>query len=192
MTETSLSLPSRLWLSCAAAFRILFDGRYAASVAALEEGSATVEALPPPAPSAAPAKAPERMPSAEPASAEDGALQLLALLQREGRFVDFLEQEVTAFKDEEIGAAARLVHEGCRRALHAHAKVVSVRGEAEGARLSLEQPSSDVKLVGNVAGSAPFRGVLRHRGWKVEELRLPTLIGAHDTKVVAQAELELS
>jgi Domain of unknown function (DUF2760) len=187
MTETSLSLPSRLWLSCAAGFRILFDGSYAARVAELAGDVEEPEALPAPAPAPVPATH-----AAARATAEEGALQLLALLQREGRFVDFVEQEVTAFSDQDVGAAARLVHEGCRRALHAHARVLSVRGEPEGARLSLEQPSTDVKLVGNVAGSAPFRGVLRHRGWKVEELRLPTLIGAHDPKIVAQAELELS
>ncbi|RYZ09818.1 MAG: DUF2760 domain-containing protein [Myxococcales bacterium] len=193
MTQTSLSLPSRLWLSWVAWFRILFDGRYAARVAALEEGAPEPESLPresrvaPPPPVAETPRA-----EAPRASPEDGALQLLALLQREGRFVDFVEQEVTAFSDQDVGAAARLVHEGCRKALHAHARVSSVRTEAEGARLSLEQPSAEVKLVGNVAGAAPFRGVLRHRGWKVDELRLPKLIGAHDPKVVAQAELELS
>jgi hypothetical protein len=182
MTETSVPFPSRLWLSWAASFRILFDGKYAAQVAGLATPTLAPEALP---------AAPEPAPTAKQASAEDGALQLLGLLQREGRLVDFLEQDVTTFSDQDVGAAARLVHEGCRKALHAHAKVASVRAEAEGARLSLEQPASDVKLVGNVAGSAPFRGVLRHRGWRVDELRLPKLVGAHDPKVVAQAELEL-
>jgi len=115
----------------------------------------------------------------------------LSLLQREGRFLDFVEQDVTAFTDADIGAAARLVHEGCRRAVHAHARVVSVRSETEGTQLTLEQASADVKLVGNLAGSAPFRGVLRHRGWRVEDLTLPTLIGTRDPKLVAAAELEL-
>ncbi|MDF3066674.1 MAG: uncharacterized protein K0R38_2275 [Polyangiaceae bacterium] len=185
MTETSLSLPSRLWLFWVAAFRILFDGRYAARVAALAEVGSEPEALSEPPPMAAAPPQPE-------SSAEDGALQLLALLQREGRFVDFIQQDVTTFSDQDVGAAARLVHEGCRKALHTHARVVAVRSEAEGARVSLPQPSAEVKLVGNVAGSAPFRGVLRHRGWKATELKLPKLVGAHDPKILAQAELELS
>jgi hypothetical protein len=180
-----LSLPSRLWLSWACFFRILFDGNFAARVAALRD----TEALPVPS---AKTPLPKPVAAAPSASPESGALQLLSLLQREGRFVDFVEQEVTAFSDADVGAAARVVHEGCRRALHAHARIASVRGEAEGAALTLEQASSDVKLVGNVAGSAPYRGVLRHRGWRVEELKLPTLIGAHDPKLVAPAELELS
>jgi hypothetical protein len=190
MSLPSLSLPSRLWLSWVCAFRVLFDGQFAARVAALRE-TAAEPALPlapvalPDAPVAAPA-------TPKPPTATTGALQLLALLQREGRFVDFIQQDVAGFGDADIGAAARVVHEGCRRALRAHASVVTVRNEAEGARVVLESASPDVKLVGNVAGAAPFRGVLRHRGWRVEGLTLPTLLGAHDPQLVAAAELELS
>jgi hypothetical protein len=184
MTVPSLSLPSRLWLAWLSAFRILFDGRFAAKVAALPAADA-------PEPSAQPEEDLVTPAPTTQASSSDGALQLLSLLQREGRFVDFVEQELGKFSDAEIGAAARLVHEGCRRALHAHARVVNVRSEAEGAALTLERASADVKLVGNVAGSAPFHGVLRHRGWRVEQLTLPTLIGGHDPKLLAAAELEL-
>jgi len=203
MKVSSVSLPQRLWLSWVCAFRILFDERFAARVALLREREARTERLrapvgsaPAPAAAAAPVSAsvPAPVPAPAPDAAPDplgGALQLLSLLQREGRLVDFIEQEVTTFSDAEIGAAARVVHEGCRRALHAHARVVSVRSEAEGAALTLERASEDVKLVGNVAGSAPFRGVLRHRGWRIEELTLPTRVGAYDAKIVAPAELEL-
>lgn len=182
MSGPSLSLPSRFWLALSCAFRILFERKFAAKVAGLRAEQEPTEAVS--APSAA------RVAPAPAASSE--ALQLLSLLQREGRFVDFVQQEIAAFSDADIGAAARLVHEGCRRALHQHGRIVSVRAEAEGAPLTLERASEDVKLVGNVAGSAPFRGVLRHRGWRVEELTLPKLVGAHDPKLVAPAELELS
>jgi Domain of unknown function (DUF2760) len=187
MSATSLPFPARLWLSLVCAFRVLFDGRFAARVAELTRAGAERESLPP---SASPSPSLQRpSPGASPA---DGALQLLALLQREGRFVDFVQQEVATFSDADVGAAARVVHEGCRKALHAHARVVNVRHEAEGAPLTLERASAEVKLVGNVAGSAPFRGILRHRGWRVEQLELPTLIGAYDARLVAPAELELS
>ncbi|HET7540980.1 MAG TPA: DUF2760 domain-containing protein [Polyangiaceae bacterium] len=188
MTVTSLPLPSRIWLSWLTSFRILFDGRFAAKVALLAEGDAPQQAS---APAALPSDAPLSA-SEEPASAAaDGALQLLALLQREGRFVDFIQQDVASFSDADIGAAARVVHEGCRRAIRSHGRVVSVRKEAEGSSLTLERAHEDVKLVGNVAGSAPFRGVLRHRGWRLEELKLPTIVGAHDSTLIAPAELEL-
>jgi Domain of unknown function (DUF2760) len=201
MTVTSWSLPSRIWLSWVCAFRVLFDRQFAAQVAALREATQHAESLPPPAPRARVPSSAVSVPAASASSpgagsgpeapAANGALQLLALLQREGRLIDFLEQDVAAFADAEIGAAARVVHEGCRRALRGHARVVSVRSESEGARLTLEQARADVKLVGNLGGSAPYRGVLRHRGWRVEGLALPTLIGAHDPQIVAQAELEL-
>jgi len=189
MTVTNLPLLSRIWLSWVSGFRILFDGRFAAKVLLLREAPVTEPAAEPAA-LASEAKAAVR--TAPTASAADGALQLLSLLQREGRFVDFVQQEVSSFADAEIGAAARVVHEGCRRAIKNHARVVNVRNEAEGSSLTLERASEDVKLVGNVAGAAPFRGVLRHRGWRVEALTLPTIVGAHDPTIVAPAELELS
>lgn len=190
--DTSLPLSSRLWLSWVTSFRVLFDGRFAAKVACLSDGGAPPEPTAPaelPVP-AAPASTARAAAEAK-ARSHDAALQLLTLLQREGRFVDFVQQELASFGDADIGAAARVVHEGCRRALRAHARVVSVRNEAEGSTLTLERAGEDVKLVGNVAGSAPFRGVLRHRGWRVEELTLPTVVGAHDPTLIAPAELEL-
>jgi hypothetical protein len=190
MTLPRLSLLSRLWLSWVCAFRVLFDGEFAARVATLRGGAPEPEVLPTSVSQRDETVAVPVAPSAP--SASTGALQLLALLQREGRFVDFIQQDVAGFGDADIGAAARVVHEGCRRALRAHARVVSVRNEAEGSAVVLERASADVKLVGNVAGSAPFRGVLRHRGWRVEGLTLPTLLGSHDPTVVAAAELELS
>ena len=190
MSPPSLSLPSRLWLSWVCAFRVLFDGQFASRVAALRGAAPEPEALP--APRAPKNDVPVVATTVAQPSASTGALQLLSLLQREGRFIDFVQQDVAGFGDADIGAAARLVHEGCRRALRTHARVVSVRSEAEGSSVVLESASPDVKLVGNVAGAAPYRGVLRHRGWRVEELTLPTLLGSHDPKLVAAAELELS
>lgn len=189
MSVPTLSFFTRLWLSWVCAFRVLFDGQYAARVAALSAPRSEPEELPAAASRAAPASA--GVASSEP-SAPTGALQLLALLQREGRFIDFIQQDVAAFGDADVGAAARVVHEGCRKALRGHARIVTVRTEAEGAPLVLENASPDVKLVGNVAGAAPYRGVLRHRGWRVEELTLPKLLGSHDPRLVAAAELELS
>jgi len=189
MTVTSLPLLSRIWLSWVTSFRILFDGQFAQSVAMLRAGDLTSESKPPAALPSDPAQASDKNVASPSVNA---ALQLLALLQREGRFVDFVQQELGSFADADIGAAARVVHEGCRRAIRAHARVSSVRTEAEGSALTLERASADVKLVGNVTGSAPFRGVLRHRGWRIEELTLPTVVGAHDPTLVAPAELELS
>lgn len=183
------------------AFKVLFDESLALRLVAKSSEPLALEPAPAPVSryDAAPAGegSPKTMRSAKmdaPAPADElvtGALSLLSILQREGRLVDFLQQSIDAFPDAEVGAAARVVHEGCRRSLAKHAKVSSIRAESEGSRVTLDTVTPDVKLVGNVAGSAPYRGVLRHRGWKIEELKLPTRVGDHDPSVVAPAEVEL-
>ena len=123
----------------------------------------------------------------------DAALQLLALFQREGRLIDFLEEDVASFNDADIGAAARVVHAGCRKALRDHIKLEAVRAESEGARVTLPEGfnADEVKLTGNVQGTGPHTGTLAHRGWKVASISLPETVGMHDAHIVAQAEVEL-
>ena len=183
-----MSFATRFWLAFVAWFRVLSDGDFARRVQELEKGAAPE--LPPPEP--APAPAPLAPALKEGPGAVDGALQLLALLQREGRLVDFVQQDITGFADADVGAAARVVHEGCRRALRSHAKVESIRKESEGASITVDGGQVElVKLTGNVTGSAPYRGVLRHRGWRIDDFKLPTLVGDRDLTVVAPAEVEL-
>jgi hypothetical protein len=174
-----LSLLTRVWLAWLCSFRVLFDARFAARVWTLRERPATSPAL-------ASAPAPRLTDST-------AAHQLLSLLQREGRLVDFLQQDIADFADADVGVAARVVHEGCRKALRAHADIVAVRGEEEGARVTLEAgfDADAVKLVGNVRGEPPYTGVLRHRGWRAKRLELPDLLGGHDARILAPAEVEL-
>jgi hypothetical protein len=170
---------------------VLFDGAFAARVFALTHSEPALRLPERAATSEAPA-APAKL--GEPIVRRDeSALQLLGLLQREGRLVDFVQQDIIGFSDAEVGAAARVVHEGCRRALSGHASFVPVRTEAEGSKIVLEGgfDAAAVKLTGNVQGSPPYRGTLRHRGWQVEEIKLPERIGAHDPRIVAPAEVEL-
>jgi hypothetical protein len=176
--EAGLPLVTRLWLAWLCFFRVLFDGTFAARVSAARQPPRL--AKPPVAPSFT-------------AASTSSALQLLSLLQREGRLVDFLQQDITTFADADIGAAARVVHEGCRRALHAHAEIEPVLGQAEGARVELAAgfDAAEVKLVGNVRGEPPYAGVLRHRGWRAKKLELPLMVGGHDPHVLAAAEVEL-
>ena len=121
------------------------------------------------------------------------ALQLLGLLQREARFVDFTQEDVAPYSDAEIGAAARVVHQGCRKLLAEHFTLQPVRPEAEGSRITLQAgfDASAIRLTGNVVGQAPFTGSLSHRGWQVSDVRLPQLTDAKAAAVIAQAEVEL-
>jgi hypothetical protein len=188
-TDPELSFLTRLWFAWLCSLRVLLDGRFAARVWAVRSEAPALPstALPssPPAPARTPALPPP--PDATP------ALQLLSLLQREGRLVDFLQQDITAFPDAEVGVAARVVHEGCRKALRTHADLEPVRAEPEGAKVRLEAgfDADTVKLVGDVKGEAPYSGVLRHRGWRANKLTLPSLVGGHDAHILAPAELEL-
>jgi hypothetical protein len=183
-TEPELSFLTRLWFAWLCSFRVLFDARFAARVWTLREAPALAPA--PPEARLAPA------PSVREADVT-AALQLLSLLQREGRLVDFLQQDITAFPDADVGVAARVVHEGCRKAVRAHAEIEPVRDEAEGARVSLAAgfDADMVKLVGDVKGEPPYAGVLRHRGWRAKKLTLPSLVGGHDAQILAPAEVEL-
>jgi hypothetical protein len=197
VTTEPLPFATRIWFAWACFFRALFDGEFAGRVWAVREtpalpapASATREIGPSPAPGPSPASAPPPAPASPDVTP---ALQLLALLQREGRLVDFLQQDIASFPDADIGVAARLVHEGCRKALRAHAELAPVRTEAEGARLTVPAGfnADDIKLVGDVKGQAPYAGVLRHRGWRANALHLPQIVGEHDAHVLAPAEVEL-
>ena len=123
----------------------------------------------------------------------EAALQLLGLLQREARFVDFVQEDVAAYSDADIGAAARVVHEGCRKVLGEHFSIEPVRSESEGSRITLAEgfDAAAVRLTGKVVGKPPFTGSLGHRGWRVTDTRLPKLAEGHDASVIAQAEVEL-
>jgi len=126
-------------------------------------------------------------------SSPDAALQLLALLQQEARFIDFIQEDLGDYSDADIGAAARVVHEGCSRALREHLSMAPIRLEEEGARVTLQEGfnASEVRLTGNVLGKPPFTGTLVHRGWRATEFRLPKLVEGHEVRVLAPAEVEL-
>jgi hypothetical protein len=181
-----LALGARLWLAFVLPWRVLFDGVLAGRVERVVAGLPALEpAKPEPEPKAPPVL------EAEPD--ETPALQLLALLQREGRFVDFLQEDVSGFSDAEIGAAARVVHEGCTRSLAEVLSVVAIRTEEEGADIVLEDgyDAARNRVTGNVVGSPPYRGKLAHHGWRVEKLALPRLTKGHDPRILAPAEIEL-
>lgn len=184
MSDLPLGFFARLRLALRAFGRILSDGAFAAGILRLERGEL--------AGSVAPAVAEPSKPLLRD-TAPDSALQLLALLQREGRFVDFLEENVSAYSDAEIGGAARVVHEGCRKVIRDYLQIEPVRAEAEGARLTLAAgfDAAAVRLTGNVVGQPPFTGALMHRGWRVTEIKLPKLAEGHDVRVLAPAEVEL-
>lgn len=134
--------------------------------------------------------APARSAAAD--GATDGALRLLALLQKEGRLVDFLEEDIQPYGDAQVGAAVRAIHAGCRKALHERMEIARVFPEDDGATVEVPpgfDPAS-VRLTGNVHGQPPFRGVLQHGGWRVSQVSLPKTAGV-DPAILAPAEVEI-
>ncbi|MEN8179013.1 MAG: DUF2760 domain-containing protein [Pseudomonadota bacterium] len=182
MTGQSPSFISRIGLAFQLFFRALFNARFAGSATELLAGPPVEKAAPP---------EPEKPVLLE--TSPDSALQLLGLMQQEGRLVDFLEEDVAQYSDAEIGAAVRVVHEGCRKALHDHITLIPIQQETEGARITLEPgfDASAIRPTGNLVGEPPFTGTLAHRGWRATEVRLPKLAKGHDVQIIAPAEVEL-
>jgi hypothetical protein len=124
----------------------------------------------------------------------DRAVQMLALLQRDGRLIDFLSEDVAPYPDAQLGAAIRSVHESCRQVLERYVKLEPIIEAEEDKPVALPpglDPAS-VKLIGNVSGEAPKQGVLRHRGWRVKQVELPALPPSSARSVVAPAEVEVA
>jgi hypothetical protein len=160
-------------------FSLIFHGRIADDI--LAEFAA---------PAAPVAPAPARV--APPVETSDRAAQILAILQRDGRLVDFLMEDLGAYSNDQIGAAVRDVHRGCREALDKYATLAPVFDAAEGSAVTVEAgtDAARMKVVGNAAGAPPFRGVLRHRGWEATRLDLPPLPATGRT-ILAPAEVEI-
>jgi hypothetical protein len=123
----------------------------------------------------------------------DAALQVLTLLQQGGRFIDFLHEDLSAYSDADVGAAARVVHDGSKKVIADYFTLAPVRSEQEETQISLPAgfDAAETRLTGNVVGEPPFRGTLVHRGWKVLDVKLPKLAAGHDANIIAPAEVEL-
>lgn len=168
-------------------FSILFGGEIPPEIAAelgapiqAAKSSSVVELKP---------KAPEK-PAVE---SFDRAVQMLALLQRDGRLVDFLAEDISPYPDGQLGAAVRTIHSSCRQVLDRYVKLEPVISSEEDQPVTVPagfDPAA-VKLVGNVVGEPPIKGLLRHRGWRVKEVTLPSLPQGSGREIIAPAEVEV-
>jgi hypothetical protein len=176
---------NRIVMAFQAFFALLFTGKLPESVIAHFRLGAKPAA--PPAPTKAP---PPAAPQIKPA---DGALQLLGMLQRDARALDFFMEDIAPYSDEQIGAAARDVHEKTRELLVRHFAPAPVIDAVEGSVAN--PPDSNpavVKYIGNVPASGkPPAGVLRHRGWRAGAASLPQMSARADLTILAPAEIEV-
>ncbi|CAK2316055.1 DUF2760 domain-containing protein [Vibrio crassostreae] len=123
----------------------------------------------------------------------DSAMQLLSIMQQEARLIDFLKEDLTSFSDEEVGAAARVIHTGGQKVLADYVTLSHIRSEDEETRITIAEGFNpqEIRLTGNVTGNAPFNGTLVHKGWKATDMNLPKLAENYDASVIAPAEVEL-
>jgi len=142
------------------------------------------------APAAKPAAAPA--PAALKVNVSDGALQILAIMQRDARLIDFLMEDISGYADDQIGAAVRELHDQCRDSIARYVTLQPVIDGVEGT--FTKAPSNDpnlVKFVGNVPATPPSGGTLRHKGWRATKINLPAIAAKQDAAVVAPAEIEI-
>lgn len=120
-------------------------------------------------------------------------LHLFSVLQREGRLMDFLAEELEDYDDDQIGAAVRDIHANCKKTISKYIKPQAVISEEEGG--TIEIPSgfdpASIKLTGNVVGEPPFKGIVRHRGWQAKKFELPLLSESQNPLIIAPAEIEI-
>jgi hypothetical protein len=163
----------RINMAVRAEWRVLRDRDFAARIEPLLAPPVEREAKPP-KPSGAP-------------------LRLLALLQREGRLLDFLMEDIQSYPDAQIGAAVRDIHRQCQAALKEHLLLQPVLPQPEGAPVEITSgfDPSAIRLTGNVTGQPPFRGTLQHHGWRVKELKLAPPPEGQDEFILMPAEVEL-
>jgi hypothetical protein len=142
---------------------------------------------------AAPAPVPIQPPAPAANRAEAEIIAFFALLQEKGRLVDFLMEDVTAYEDSEVGAAARVIHQGCRQVLQEYFKISAISEAQEGSQVTLPSgyPADQYRLVGKINGQPPFAGTLLHKGWKTDFVKLPRIVSSDRLPPIAPAEVEL-
>jgi hypothetical protein len=170
----------RIWLAIRSFFSILFRGSLPED--ALTELGLTRRGAP--KPPAAPAPAAPRV--------SDGALQMLSILQRDSRLVDFIMEDIATYSDDQVGAAVRGLHDQARESLSRYVKLEPVIDGVEGTftKPAVSDPAA-VKFVGNVPAGKPSGGLLRHKGWRAGKIDLPPLNPRQDSSIVAPAEIEI-
>ena len=176
---------NRIVLAFRCFFNILFQGVLSQEVLT-ELNLARREAAPPKAAAAKPAAAAPTVKTA------DGALQILGILQRDSRLVDFLMEDIASYSDDQVGAAVRELHDQCRDSIARYVTLQPVIDGVEGT--FAKAPSADpnvVKFIGNVPAKPPSGGTLRHKGWRAAKVDLPALAAKQDAAIIAPAEIEI-
>ncbi len=120
-------------------------------------------------------------------------LHLISVLQTEGRLLDFLNEDLGRYEDEQIGAAVRGVHERCNQVLARYVGLQPVSGRKEGEKTTVPAGFDPgiYRLSGNVTGEPPFEGKIVHKGWRAGRLNIPGFAFSGDPEIIAPMEVRL-
>jgi len=129
----------------------------------------------------------------KPAKPSGAPLRMLTLLQREGRLVDFLLEDISGASDPQIGFGVRELHGKCQEALKKALVLEPVlpQKEEDAVEIPAGFDPSAIRLTGNVAGQPPFKGVVKHPGWRVKQIKVPAPPEGVDEFVLMPAEVEM-
>ncbi len=182
-----IGLSSRVAYAFRCFFSLLFSGTIPADIAralAVDSGGS--------APVASVAITPQT-PAKPAVESFDRAVQMLMLFQRDGRLIDFLAEDVAPYPDSQLGTAVRSIHASCRQVLDRYVKLEPVISSEEDQPVTVPAgfDPATVKLLGNVTAGSPIKGTLRHRGWRVTQVSLPSLPSGAGREIIAPAEIEI-
>lgn len=185
-SQNSPGLGKRIGIAFSAFLRALSSASFAQQIDDLQSRKTTPAPLPlaPVTPVAPP----------EPPKPQIDPLQLVSILQREGRLIDFLMEDIQGLPDAQIGAAVREVHRKTAKALADHVALVPVVETLEDEKMTVQagyDPSS-IRVVGNLGANPPYTGFVRHRGWKASDVKLQPLPPGQNPKVITPAEIEVN
>jgi hypothetical protein len=186
-----IGFSARLFFAFRCFFSLLFQGKIPQDI--LREVSNSTAEAPLTAAARTTAAAEKSGADVSDSDAFDRAVQMLALFQRDGRLVDFLEEDVSSYPDGQLGAAVRSIHSSCRQVLERYIKLEPILSSEEDHPVTVPvgfDPAA-IKLIGSVTGQPPIRGMLRHRGWRVSQLTLPSLPQGSGRAILAPAEVEV-
>jgi hypothetical protein len=189
-----LDIMGRIWLAIRVFFLVLFQGAVARQVAEVLQ-KRKLETLPAGEPKPQPKAEPKPAAQQPPKLSRSEAVTLLATLQREARFIDFIKEPLDGYNDAQIGAAVRDVHRDCGKVLDRLFDIQPLVGQEEGSTLEVPAgfDAGRYRLTGNVVGNLPYQGRLVHHGWEASEVQLPAWSGTpQSARVIAPIEVELA
>ena len=116
---------------------------------------------------------------------EEGSYALLSLMQKEARFLDFVQEEIEELPDAQVGAVCKRIHKDLKKLFKDFLKIEPVFDSRENETVSIAEgfEPSEIQLSGEIDKKPPFKGILKHKGWMVDSLNLPKRSASARTKI---------